>query len=75
MSTHVIPFYIEDRKDIPKLYRLIEAVLMSTHIIPFYIEDRKDIPKLYPMINPQWLELPMPRTNLHGPKHVRVIEV
>ena len=24
------------------------------------------------MINPQWLELPMPRTNLHGPKDVRV---
>ena len=26
------------------------------------------------MINPQWLELPMSRTNLHGPKNVRVIE-
>ena len=27
------------------------------------------------MINPQWLELPMPRTNFHGPKDVRAIEV
>ena len=27
------------------------------------------------MINPQWLELAMSRTNLHGPKDVRVIEV
>ena len=27
------------------------------------------------MINPQWLELPMSRTNSHGPKDVRAIEV
>ena len=27
------------------------------------------------MINRQWLELPMSRTNLHGPKDVHVIEV
>ena len=27
------------------------------------------------MINPQWLELPMSRTNFHGPKYVRAIEV
>ena len=27
------------------------------------------------MINPQWLELPMSRTNFHGPKDVRVIEI
>ena len=27
------------------------------------------------MISPQWLELPMPRTNFHGPKDVRAIEV
>ena len=27
------------------------------------------------MINPQWLELPMSRTNIHGPKDVRAIEV
>ena len=26
------------------------------------------------MINPQWLELPMSRTNFHGPKDVRAIE-
>ena len=27
------------------------------------------------MINPQWLKLPMSRTNLHGPKDVGVIEI
>ena len=27
------------------------------------------------MINPQWLELPMSRTNFHGPKDVRATEV
>ena len=27
------------------------------------------------MFNPQWLELPISRTNLHGPKDVRDIEV
>ena len=27
------------------------------------------------MINPQWLELLMSRTNFHGPKDVRAIEV
>ena len=27
------------------------------------------------MINPQWLELPMSRTNFHGPKDVWAIEV
>ena len=27
------------------------------------------------MINPQWLELPMSRTNFYGPKDVRAIEV
>ena len=27
------------------------------------------------MINPQWLELPMSRTNFHGSKVVRAIEV
>ena len=27
------------------------------------------------MINPQWLELPMSRTNFHGPEDVRAIDV
>ena len=27
------------------------------------------------MINPQWLKLPLSRTNIHGPKDVRAIEV
>ena len=26
-------------------------------------------------MNPQWLELPLSRTNFHGPKGVRAIEV
>ena len=57
---------------------------MSTLNIPYsyFIQDRKYIPKLYPfvsspgaMINPQWLELPISKTNFHGPKDVRAIEV
>ena len=46
------------------------------------VENRKDFPKLSlfaswtgAMTNPQWLELPMFRTNFHGPKDVRAIEV
>ena len=46
------------------------------------MEDGKDIPRLFSfaflpcaMINPQWLELPMPRTNFHGTKDVRATEV
>ena len=46
------------------------------------VENRKDFPKLSPfaswtgaMINPQWLELPMSRTNFHGPKDVWATEV
>ena len=46
------------------------------------MEDRKDSPKLSTfayllgaMINPQWFELPMSRTNFNGPKDVRAIEV
>ena len=46
------------------------------------VENRKYFPKLSlfaswtgAMINPQWLELPMSRTNFHGPKDVRAIEV
>ena len=45
-------------------------------------KDRKYFPKLWPfaswtgaMISPQWLELSISRTNLHGPKDVRAIEV
>ena len=57
----------------------IEAILMSTHNIPLL---EKNNPELSPfaswpgaVINPQWLELPMSRTNFHGPKDVRAIEV
>ena len=55
---------------------------MSTRNMPFYIEDRKDTTKLYSfafwpgvIINPQWLELPISRTNFYGPKDVRAIVV
>ena len=44
--------------------------------------DRMDVPKLCPfaslpgaMINPQWLELSMSRTNFHGAKDVPTIAV
>ena len=57
---------------------LIKAILIGTLNIPcsiIFIEYRKDIPKLFPpaswpgaMINPQWFELAMPRTNFHSPK-------
>ena len=49
---------------------------MNTLYIPYhcFIEDWKDILKLFPftswsdvMINPQWLELPVFRTNFCGP--------
>ena len=45
----------------------IEAILMSTHYIPFV-----SLPG--PMINPQWPELPMSRTDFYGPKDVRAIK-
>ena len=61
-------------------------ILMSALKIPLftivYLEDRKDILKSSPflswpgaMINPQWLELLMSRTNFHGPKDVWATEV
>ena len=46
---------------------------MSTFTYHYFIEDQKDIPILSPfasrpcaMINSQWLELAMSRTNFHG---------
>ena len=55
---------------------------MSTLNIQSLLENQKDFHKLSlfasrpgAMINPQWLELPMSRTNFHGPKYVRAIEV
>ena len=45
-------------------------------------KSKKNYPKLslfasWPgaMINPQWLELPMSRTNFYGPKDIRAVEV
>ena len=53
---------------------------LTQHTIIF-IEDRKDFPKSFlfafwsgTMINPQWLKLPMSRTNFYGPKNVWAIE-
>ena len=52
---------------------------MSTLNIQSLCKNRKDFPKLSlfadAMINLQWLELPMSRTNFHCPKDVRAIEV
>ena len=52
------------------------------HSTYYLFIDRKDNPKLFSFacwpdttINPQWLELPMSRTNFDGPEDVRVIEV
>ena len=46
------------------------------------VENQKDFSQLSlfasgtgAIINPQWHELPMSRTNFHGPKDVRAIEV
>ena len=54
---------------------------MSTHNIQSLCR-RKDYPKLSlfaswtgAMINPRWLELPVSRTNFHGPKDVPATEV
>ena len=61
---------------------LIKAILMSTLNIQLLCRKSKRFPKLFlfaswpgAMINPQWLELPISRTNFHGPKDVRAIEV
>ena len=61
---------------------LNEVILMSTLNIQSLCRKSKRFPKLSlfaswtgAMINPQWLELPMSRTNFHGPKDVRAIEV
>ena len=42
-------------------------------------ENQKDTPikppDLAPIIDPHWLELPLSRTNFHGPEGVRATEV
>ena len=55
---------------------------MSTFNIELLGKKSKRFPKTIAicfltgaMINPQWLELPISRTNFHGPKDVRAIEV
>ena len=60
--------------------RLIKTILISTLNILLFGRDWKDIPKLspfasWPMIKSQSLKLPIFRTNVHGPKDVRAIEV
>ena len=56
--------------------------MSKLNISLFGEEDRKDFLKLPPfaswtgaMIDPQWLELPISRTNFHGLKQFRAIEV
>ena len=51
---------------------------MSTQKIPSCYRNQRDpYYASFPgtIINPHWLELPMSRTNFHGPKGVRAIEV
>ena len=55
---------------------------MSALNVTYFIEDQKHVRKLLPfaswpgtMINSQWLELPMARTNFHGTKDIGAIEV
>ena len=49
---------------------------MRTHNIPScYRKSKRSSLVLLTLINPHWLELPLSRTNFHGPKGVRVIEV
>ena len=52
---------------------------MSTHKIPSCYRNSKRYPYYAScpgaIINPHWLELPLSRTNFHGPKVVRTIEV
>ena len=61
---------------------LCVLIRIASSIYNHCVETRKDFPKLSlfascigAMINPQWLELPMSRTNFLGPKDVRAIEV
>ena len=55
---------------------------MITLNIPLFYRRSKRHPYVIPIclltcatINPQWLELPVSRTNFHSPKDVRAIEV
>ena len=51
---------------------------MRTHNIPScYRKSKKSYYDSLPgaFINPQWLELPLSRTNFHGPEGVRATEV
>ena len=51
---------------------------MRSHKIPScYSNQRDPYNASWPgaIINPHWLQLPLSRTNFHGPKGVRAIEV
>ena len=64
---------------------LIEVILMNTPNLQLLYrksKKKKKIHKLSPfasrlgtMINPQWLEPPISRTIIYGPKDVRAIEI
>ena len=63
----------------------MKLYVVCTHenrLINYCIEDLKDFSKLLPfdswpgtMINPQWLELPISRTSLQGPRDVKSLKV
>ena len=51
---------------------------MRTHNIPSCYRKSKRFllcPRPFANSNPHWLEQPLSRTNFHGPKDVRAIEV
>ena len=51
---------------------------MKTHKIPLCYSNQRDpynASRPGVINNPHWLELPLSRTNFHGPKDVRAIEV
>ena len=60
----------------------IELILMSTLNVPLFNRRSKRHPELSPlaslpgpMTKPQWLELPMSRTDFHGPNDAQAIIV
>ena len=76
-------FFRYSRKQIlMEIFSTLMCFLMSTLSIPVLYRRSKNIPKLSPftfwpgaMVKCQWLEIPVSRTNFHGPKDVRAIEV
>ena len=61
---------------------VVNFIYLNRRVFVMLKKERKDISKLSSfvfcsgtMINLKWLGLPMSRTNFHGPKDVRAIEI